>query len=84
MWRSTSGLYLTRWNPSRPACLDNLVLFTSDEADEHDEMMAAEGIAGLNQLKEREPEFVSLVEKNSLVFVLSLASDEAHFLSSLP
>ena len=39
------------------------MLFTSDEADEHDEMMAAEGIAGLTQLKEREPEFVSLVEK---------------------
>ena len=39
MWHSTGGLYLTRWNPARPACLDNLVLLTSDEADAHDAEM---------------------------------------------
>ena len=39
MWHSTAGLYLTRWNPDRPACLDNLVLLTSDEADAHDAEM---------------------------------------------
>ena len=74
MWHNTSGLYLTRWNPNRPACLDNLVLLTSDEADAHDaEMEAARGgrvldekggppHEGLERLREREPEFVALVE----------------------
>lgn len=91
MWHSTAGLYLTRWNPARPACLDNLVLLTSDEADAHDAEMeeeeaaskaarasseAATGVVGpggggsgggephpgLERLREREPEFVALVE----------------------
>lgn len=70
MWHNTVGLYLTRWNPARPACLDNLVLLTSDEADAHDaEMEAAGGVAesggtrqGLDGLRAREPEFVALVE----------------------
>jgi hypothetical protein len=69
MWHNTGGLYLTRWNPTRPACLDNLILLTSDEADTHDAEMEATGAVdengahkGLERLREREQEFVAMVE----------------------
>lgn len=69
MWQSTAGLYLTRWNPARPACLDNLILLTLDEADAHDAAVEAaqDGDASkeskyLEMLREREPDFVALVE----------------------
>mmetsp|Transcript_38670 Transcript_38670/g.95940 ORF Transcript_38670/g.95940 Transcript_38670/m.95940 type:complete len:482 (-) Transcript_38670:9-1454(-) len=65
MWRTTSGLSLTRWDPLLPACLDNLVLLTSDEADEHDaEMAGGDGTPGqgLERLREREPAFTAMVD----------------------
>ena len=66
MWRNTSGLCLTRWDPSRPACLDNLVLLTLDEADEHDTSLGCEQFNdsenGLKALAMREPGFASSVE----------------------
>tara|TARA_B100001540_G_C15729156_1_gene606818 strand:- start:396 stop:632 length:237 start_codon:yes stop_codon:yes gene_type:complete len=62
MWRSTAGLCLTRWDATRPACVDNLVLLTADEADEHDARMASGGSSAMARLKEQEPDFVKLVE----------------------
>jgi hypothetical protein len=62
MWRSTAGLCLTRWDPMRPAVLDNLVLFTLDEADEHDTFMNGEGSEGLVRMREIEPDFARFVE----------------------
>ena len=68
MWRNTSGLCLTRWDPTRPACLDNLILLTLDEADEHDtevwgtsDDFSMNG-KGLETLQLREPGFASSVE----------------------
>lgn len=63
MWRSTAGLHLTRWDATRPACVDNLVLLTADEADEHDELMASEGSSAMTRMKELEPGFVEQVEE---------------------
>lgn len=54
--RSTAHLQLTRWDGSKPPTVDNLVLLTSDEAEVHD-------AAGLEQLRQQEPEFVSRVEQ---------------------
>ena len=68
LWRNTSGLCLTRWDPSRPACLDNLVLLTLDEADEHDAQVwgtvnnSTTQETGLKALAMREPGFASSVE----------------------
>ena len=61
MWRSTAGLCLTRWDPKRPAVLDNLVLFTLDEADEHDTFTSGESEC-LVRLREIEPDFTRFVE----------------------
>ena len=61
MWRSTAGLCLTRWDPKRPAVLDNLVLFTLDEADEHDTFTSGES-ESLVRLREIEPDFARFVE----------------------
>lgn len=61
MWRSTAGLCLTRWDPKRPAVLDNLVLFTLDEADEHDTFTSGES-ESLVRLREIEPDFTRFVE----------------------
>ena len=60
MWRNTSGLCLTRWDPTRPACLDEAdahdteVWGTSDEFSMHGK--------GLETLQLREPGFASSVE----------------------
>ena len=68
MWRNTSGLCLTRWDPTRPACLDNLILLTPDEADEHDAEVCGTSDdfsmhgKGLETLQLREPGFASSVE----------------------
>ena len=61
MWRSTAGLCLTRWDPKRPAVLDNLVLLTLDEADEHDTFTSGES-ESLVRLREIEPDFARFVE----------------------
>ena len=59
-WRNTNDLALTRWNPERPACLDNLVLLTVDECDAHDARCAEPG--GFEKLVAEEPDFVAFVE----------------------
>jgi hypothetical protein len=53
--RSTANLTFTRWDASKPATADNLVLLSKDEADAHDELTLAE-------LQRKEPEFVAKVE----------------------
>ena len=59
-WKNTSGLALTRWDPKRPASLDNLVLLTVEECDAHDARCAEPG--GFQRLLEEEPEFRRYVE----------------------
>ena len=59
-WRNTSALSLTRWNPSRAASLDNLILLTTEECDAHDAACAKEG--GFEELVAAEPEFARFVE----------------------
>jgi len=59
-WRNTSHLSLTRWDPSRPATLDNLILLTTDECDAHDAKCAEPG--GFEKLCAEEPDFVRFVE----------------------
>ena len=59
-WRNTSALSLTRWNPSRAASLDNLILLTTEECDAHDAACAEEG--GFEKLVAAEPEFARFVE----------------------
>lgn len=59
--RGLGNLVLTRWDPSRDATLDNLVLLTMEEAEAHDAAVASP--TGLKDLKRNEPEFVQYVEK---------------------
>lgn len=59
-WRNTSHLSLTRWDPSRPATLDNLILLTTEECDAHDAKCAEPG--GFEKLCAEEPDFVRFVE----------------------
>lgn len=59
--RGLGNLVLTRWDPSRGAVVDNLVLLTKEEADAHDAEVGQPG--GFEALKEREPEFVAKVER---------------------
>jgi len=58
-WRNTSGLSLTRWDPTKGATLDNLVLLTTEEADAHDARCAQEG--GFAALCEEEPKLAAFV-----------------------
>ena len=51
---------MTRWDPSKPAALDNLVLLTTEECDEHDTKCAEPG--GFERLIAEEPEFARFVE----------------------
>jgi hypothetical protein len=53
--RSTADLTLVRWDVSRPATVDNLVLLTMTEADAHQ-------ATTLEALRREEPEFVAYVE----------------------
>ncbi|KAG2455067.1 hypothetical protein HYH02_000892 [Chlamydomonas schloesseri] len=65
LMRATAHLTFTRWDASRPATADNLVLLTSAEADAHDDLAAAPGGAAggaLATLRAAEPEYVSRVE----------------------
>jgi tRNA threonylcarbamoyladenosine dehydratase len=57
--RGLGGLALTRWDPSLPATVDNLVLLTREEADVHDAETAQPH--GFEALCEREPEFAARV-----------------------
>ncbi|KAL4854230.1 tRNA threonylcarbamoyladenosine dehydratase [Chlorella vulgaris] len=54
--RSVGHLTLTRWDPSRAATVDNLVLLTHAEADEHEQQQS------LEELRRREPELCRRVE----------------------
>lgn len=45
-----------RWDASRAATVDNLVLLTFTEAEAH------EALTGLGELRKAEPTFVALVE----------------------
>lgn len=56
LMRATAHLHFTRWDRSRPPTVDNLVLLTQDEAEQHDEL-------GLQHWKQQEPEFLSKVER---------------------
>lgn len=50
-------LTLTRWDPAKPATLDNLVLLTWEEADAHEQL------SSLEELRAREPEFCARVDR---------------------
>jgi hypothetical protein len=54
MWRSVNQLTITRWDHSRPPSIDNLVLLTFDEAEEHE-------ATTLEEIAAKEPEFFALV-----------------------
>ncbi|MEW5301438.1 MAG: hypothetical protein WDW36_004298 [Sanguina aurantia] len=56
MRRCTAGLSLTRWDATQPPTIHNLILLTTQEADEHDNTT-------LEALRESEPAFVERVEK---------------------
>jgi hypothetical protein len=47
-----------RWDASKPATVDNLVLLTMDEADAHEALPG-----GLQELQASEPAFVAKVER---------------------
>ena len=55
LWAVTKHLCLTRWDENRPAAVDNLVLLTREEADDHDE-------AGVAQVRAEAPRFAGFVE----------------------
>ena len=55
LWAVTKHLCLTRWDEGRPASVDNLVLLTREEADDHD-------AAGVAQARAASPGFAAFVE----------------------
>lgn len=55
--RNIGHLALTRWDASRPATIDNLVLLTKEEADQHDEGGGVD-----DDMREREGELCRRVE----------------------
>lgn len=54
--RGVGHLTLTRWDSRKAATIDNLVLLTHAEADEHDQLES------LEQLRQQEPEMCARVE----------------------
>lgn len=54
--RTLGGLTLTRWDQTKPAAIDNVVLLTMEEAEAHDKM------ASLENLRAEEPELYVKVE----------------------
>lgn len=38
LMRATAHLHFTRWDSSRPPTVDNLVLLTQEEAEQHDQL----------------------------------------------
>ncbi|KAL6763247.1 hypothetical protein V8C86DRAFT_2497247 [Haematococcus lacustris] len=65
--RATGHLCLTRWDASKPAHVDNLVLLTFEEADAHD-------ATSLVELRLRDPEYCERVER-----VLTKARNEHYY-----
>ena len=59
--KGLGNMVMTRWDPSRGAVVDNLVLLTREEADAHDNQVGQLG--GFDSLKINEPEFVAKVER---------------------
>ncbi|CAI7787442.1 unnamed protein product [Closterium sp. NIES-53] len=55
IWRSMGHMTLTRWNAALPPTIDNLVLFTFDEAEAHEAMP-------LEQVESEQPELFRLVD----------------------
>ncbi|CAI6004886.1 unnamed protein product [Closterium sp. NIES-65] len=55
IWRSMGHMTLTRWNAALPPAIDNLVLFTFDEAEAHEAMP-------LEQVESEQPELFRLVD----------------------
>jgi tRNA A37 threonylcarbamoyladenosine dehydratase len=55
--RNIGHLTLTRWDASRPATIDNLILLTKEEADQHDEGGGVD-----DDMREREGELCRRVE----------------------
>eukprot|EP00873_Tetraselmis_striata_P028405 jgi/Tetstr1/448669/TSEL_035911.t3 len=54
--RSTVNLFLTRWDSSKPATVDNLVLLDREEADAHDDIK-------LEDLRASDPDFCRHVDQ---------------------
>lgn len=59
--KNIGDLHLTLWDPSKGAVIDNLILLTREEAEEHDSFVNHKG--GLEALHRDEPEFVAKVDK---------------------
>jgi tRNA threonylcarbamoyladenosine dehydratase len=59
--KNIGDLHLTLWDPTKAATVDNLVLLTKDEAENHDLAVGREG--GLESLRMEEPEFAARVER---------------------
>ncbi|CAI5457863.1 unnamed protein product [Closterium sp. Yama58-4] len=55
IWQSMGHMTLTRWNAALPPTIDNLVLFTFDEAEAHEAM-------SLEQVELEQPELFRLVD----------------------
>ncbi|KAH7446470.1 hypothetical protein KP509_01G058000 [Ceratopteris richardii] len=56
MWRHVSNLRLTRWDATKPASPDNLILLTFKEAEEHESKT-------LEKIRSSEPEFYEMVTR---------------------
>ena len=55
-WTQNIVWAVLRWDPRRPPSVDNVVMLTSEEADQHDQ------VEYLEQIREEEPAFVTWVE----------------------
>ena len=67
--RGLGNLALTRWNPSKPPTIDNLILLTKEEANAHDKQVTMPN--GFEMLLNTEPKFAQYVTA-----VLSRAKNE--------
>lgn len=56
LMRSTAHLHFTRWDKGKAPTVDNLVLLTAEEAEEHD-------ATDLQQLTQQDPTFVERMGK---------------------
>ncbi|KAI5078153.1 hypothetical protein GOP47_0007977 [Adiantum capillus-veneris] len=63
LWRNVMNLRLTRWDVTKPATPDNLILLTFQEAEEHESKT-------IQEIRSSEPEFYKMVCK-----VLQRATD---------
>ncbi|KAG2483870.1 hypothetical protein HYH03_017267 [Edaphochlamys debaryana] len=62
LMRATAHLTFTRWDATRPATADNLVLLSTAQADQHDELTTEKGAAAIEALRASEPALVARVE----------------------